>query len=338
MFVERKQIIESARNEIFTKVLSEEDNKTQHVAQRALNNSDAVAQLKSNLADYRRQFKFNFIARIYLFFADRHEISKLNRQIQAVKGLASSSSVSQGEEEASESSASSGKSVVFNEETNAGPLNGLKARASMPRTGNISPKEIINFMDAVIARRDRFEAVLPQIQIFAEGTKAQGRGFEFQYNALEALIYLCCFHKGDLKAFNNCFALADKRLVFRDLANDIAVKAIGIAEREGFSPDNIEAFKIALKNTIRERNESYDDVLKPHEFYDRFAKGNITVLNLPNAKRNNMEAVGKIWENPRTFTFRRYTDEQLDSLDQFIDQLFALKEVGAILQLLVEKE
>ncbi len=93
-----------------------------------------------------------------------------------------------------------------------------------------------------------------------------------------------------------------------------------------------------MKNTIRERNESYDDVLKPHEFYDRFAKGNITVLNLPNAKRNNMEAVGKIWENPRTFTFRRYTDEQLDSLDQFIDQLFALKEVGAILQLLVEKE
>lgn len=349
MFVERNRLIVEARNQIFpnNNVVSQEDSKTQVVAKEVLQYpKDDINQLKSDLANYRHNFKLNFIARIFLFFADRYQISKIKRELKA-RGLVPS---------ASSNSSEAKRKVDFDQKTNVrfqdqdilGQLND----ETRPRRDKglpialrqVSPDGIMRAVDACVENEDQFESVLKELAELAKGAKDQGRDYNFQYKAFEGLVYLCCFQRANLGAFRSCFGSNPrnqeerKKIVLRDLANDISTRAIAVVESKGFSPDNIEAFKTSLKQAIRERNESYSEELTPDQLFQRWKNGNITCLNLPNVEQNINDAVDGVWKDDasRAFTLKRYTEEQLESLDAFIDQLLDIEEAKAILSLLVE--
>lgn len=349
MFVERKQLITEARSEIVPVyyVVTEKDSKTQVVAQQALKYpKDKIDQLKSDLAEYRQNYKLNFIARVFLFLADHYQINKIKRELKA-RGLVPS---------ASSNSSEAKRKVDFDEETNVrfkdrdilGHLNDEtrpRRDKGLPIANRqISPEGIMRAVDACVENEDEFESVLKELAAFAERAKEQGKDYSYQYKAFEGLVYLCCFQRCDLDAFRSCFGSNPrnqderKRVVLRDLANDISTRAIAVVESKGFSPDNIEDFKTSLKQAIRERNESYSEELTPDQLFQRWKNGNITCLNLPNVEQNIIDAVDGGWKDDasRAFTLKRYTEEQLDSLDAFIDQLLDIEEAKSILGLLDE--
>lgn len=330
MFVGRKNIINAFREEMENGNvrISQKEVKTQRVA------LGSVDQLKAQLKEYRHNCGFNFFARIYLYFADRYQISKITKQIesdfQPKVGFTEETTIRTGTQD---------DSGQVNDSTRPRNNKGVP-RAVKPA---VPPEAIMGAIEGLAGKKGQFKTALKVIKAFVEKAKAEEWGYDYQYQALEALIYLCCFRSDVEVAFKPCFNTGlftiegRKRLVLRDLAKDLAAQVIRLAGSEESSLDDIEAFKASLKKIMRERNESYTEELNALEFAKRYEEGNITCLNLPAAQRNRDDVELGIWQvskdNTRTFEFKRYTDEQLNCLDRLIDNIFANEEAKVVLVL-----